>query len=85
MKNKEMNFKNLMRNALYAMLAAVLFSCQADGAKEETTFFIKEKTQLILETEHCKYYCLARNGYDNCKMVVCECDAGYSCDASVSW
>ncbi len=57
----------------------LLISCEVKVAVK------KREPELILKTEHCRYYCLARNGYDNCKQMICECDSGYSCDSSISW
>ena len=45
----------------------------------------KEIKELIMKTEHCRYYCLARDGFGNCKMVICECDSGYNADVSLTW
>jgi hypothetical protein len=65
----------------YVLLAVVLSACSNNETKREP----REAKELILQTEHCRYYCLSRNGYGNCKIVVCECDEGYTGDASVSW
>jgi hypothetical protein len=44
-----------------------------------------EYKELIFETEHCRFYCLERNGSKHCMVIVCECDSGYSADVSTSW
>lgn len=67
------------------LLAAGLCSCDNyDRTKEYGKSKIKDN-ELILQTKHCRYYCLERNGYGQCKLVVCECDSGFNADASVSW
>ena len=73
--------KKLSRYALYALLCLCFANCTESEKKQEP----KQTKELIFETEHCRYYCLAKNGFGNCKVVVCECDEGYSGDASVSW
>lgn len=75
------HFKTLTRYALYTLLCLCFTHCTDYEKKQEP----KETKELIFETEHCRYYCLAKNGFGNCKVVVCECDEGYSADASVSW
>lgn len=65
----------------YVLLAVVLSACENSTVKTEP----KETNELIFETEHCRYYCLEKNGYGTCKVVVCECDEGYTGDVSVSW
>lgn len=59
-------------------------ACPSSSEKVEPPIQ-NEFKELILQTEHCRYYCLSRNGFGNCKIVICECDSGYTGDASVSW
>ena len=77
-----------MKNLYYILTLIVISftSCREITNKEEKVVETKNlEPELLLETEHCRYYCLARNGFDTCKIVICECDEGYSCDASTSW
>ena len=73
--------KTLTRYVLYTFLCLCFTNCINYEKKQEP----KQTKTLIFETEHCRYYCLASDGWGNCKVVVCECDKGYSGDASVSW
>jgi len=41
--------------------------------------------ELLYKTDHCRYYCLQKNGFGTCKVVVCDCDSGYYGNASTSW
>jgi hypothetical protein len=67
--------KNAAKYSLYILLCLFFIGC---NVKERP-----KRKELVLETEHCKYYCLARNSF-GCTMIVCECDKGYGCDASVT-
>lgn len=66
---------------LFALLCLCFTNCTNSERKQRAN----QTKDLILETEHCRYYCIGRNGLGNCKVVVCECDEGYSCDTSNSW
>lgn len=61
------------------ILSVLLYSCECNDKPKS------ENKELIFQTEHCRWYCLSRNGFNNCKVVACECDEGYDADASVSW
>ena len=72
-----------MKKLVLILGIALLFSCK----KVERTEVVDEKPkpELLYETEHCRYYCLQKNGFGTCKVITCDCDEGYSCDASTSW
>ena len=68
------------------LLMLIASSCEQRQTKNQAELNTqKEVKELIMETEHCRYYCLARDGYGNCKMVICECDSGYNADVSLTW
>lgn len=68
-----------MKVIIVAICAIALSGC--DDSKKET----KQTPELMFKTEHCRYYCLEKNGFSNCKVSVCECDSGYQSDISISW
>lgn len=72
-----------MKKLILATLLIIVTSCNNNYDKQQSQQ--SEVPELIYETEHCRYYCLQKNGFHACKIVTCDCDAGYSCDASVSW
>lgn len=55
------------------------FGCKDNTAQE------RQPAELMMETKHCRYYCLEKNSFGKCKVIVTECDSGYAADASVSW
>jgi hypothetical protein len=71
-----------MRKLIILIAALALFSCESERAKRREE---RNKPELIYETDHCRYYCLADDGFGNCKVMTCDCDEGYSCDTSTSW
>jgi hypothetical protein len=67
------------------LFCAVFSSCIDEEKRSKREREYIERKELIYKTEHCRYYCLERNGLEQCKVVICECDSGYSADVSVSW
>ncbi len=76
--------KNKISNAFYIVLClCVLSSCDSScgtSNKKDSKY-----PYLMMQTEHCRYYCVDGYRKGACKIVTCECDKGYSADASISW
>ncbi len=66
-----------MKKLMFMLFVLILASCDCGKRKKQTP-------ELLFETEHCRYYCLERP-IGACKIVTCDCDKGYECDASNGW
>jgi hypothetical protein len=87
--NVNMKNKNSINQLAIAfaslLLCTVFYSCIDEEKRSKREREYIERKELIYKTEHCRFYCLERNGLEQCKVVICECDSGYNADVSVSW
>lgn len=74
---KMKRFKKLKKYAIFTIMYLLLTNCTKPKNNGH-------RKRLLLETKHCRYYCVDRERYNYCQALVCECDEGYSCDASVT-
>ena len=74
-----------MKNKLIIAICLIIVSGCGDNKPVNNDYRNNQKVQLIYKTEHCRYYCVEKNGLGNCKVTICECDSGFQGDVSNSW